>query len=82
MNNTLFGKTMENVRKHRDNKLTTTESRRCYLQFEPNYRNAKFFTENILATEMRKSGIRRNKTCRFRIFYTRIKRSINVLVFI
>ena len=60
-NNTLFGKTMKNVRKHRDNKLTTTESRRSYLQFEPNYRNTKFFIENILATEMRKSGIRMNK---------------------
>ena len=51
MNNAVFGKTMENVRKHRDTKLVTTE-RRNYLVSEPNYHTTKFFTENILAIEM------------------------------
>ena len=46
MNNALFGKTMENVRKYRDIKLVTTERRRNYLVSEPNYYTAKFFTEN------------------------------------
>ena len=54
MNNALFGKAMENVRKHRDIKLVTTERRRNYLVSEPNYHTTKFFTENLLAIEMKK----------------------------
>ena len=48
MNNAVFGKSMENVRKHRDNKLVTTERRRNYLVSEPNYHTKKFFTEYLL----------------------------------
>ena len=54
MNNAVFGKTMENVRKHRDIKLVTTERGRNYLASEPNYNTTKFFTENLLAIEMKK----------------------------
>ena len=36
MNNALFGKTMENVRKDRVIKLATTERRKNYLASEPN----------------------------------------------
>ena len=43
MNNAVFGKTMENVRKHRDIKLVATERRRNYLVSEPNYHTTKFF---------------------------------------
>ena len=50
-----FGKTMENVRKHRDIKLVATERRRSYLVSEANYDSAKFFTEHLLAIEMRKT---------------------------
>ena len=57
MNNTVFRKTIENVRKHRDIKLVTTERRRNYLVSEPNYHTTKFFTENLLAIEMRKTQI-------------------------
>ena len=53
MNNAGFGKNMENVRKHRDIKLVTTE-RRNYLVSEPNYHITNFFTENLLAIEMKK----------------------------
>ena len=62
MNNAVFGKTMENVREHRDIKLVTTEMRRNYLMSEPSYHTTQFFTENLLATEMRKTQILMNKT--------------------
>ena len=41
MNNAAFGKTMENVRKHRDIKLVTTDKRRNQLASEPNYHTKK-----------------------------------------
>ena len=61
MNNAVFGKTMEIVRKHRDIKLVTTKRRRNYLVSEPNYHTTKFFTENLLAIEMKKTEILMNK---------------------
>ena len=54
INNAVFGKTMDNVRKHRDIKLVTTERQRNYLLSEPNYHTAKFLAENLLAIEMEK----------------------------
>ena len=48
---------MENVRKRRNIKLVTTERRRNYLVSEPNYHTTKFFTENLLIIEMRKTQI-------------------------
>ena len=61
MNNAVFGKTMENVRKHSSNKLITTERKKKYLVSEPNYHTTKFFTENLLVIEMRKTQILINK---------------------
>ena len=52
MNNAVFGKTIENVRKHRDIKLVTTERGRNYFVSEPNYHTTKFFKENLLAIEL------------------------------
>ena len=54
MNNAVFGKTMENVRKHRDIKLVTTDKRRNQLVSEPNYHTTKYFSENLMAIEMKK----------------------------
>ena len=55
MNNAVFGKTMENLRKHRDTKVVTTERRTNYLVSEPNYDTTKFFTKYLLAIEMKKN---------------------------
>ena len=52
---------MENVRKHRDIKLVTTDERRNKLVSEPNYHTSKYFSENLLAIEMRKTKILMNK---------------------
>ena len=60
MNYAVFGKTMQNVRKQKDIKLATTEGRRNYLVSKPNYHTTKFFTENLLAKEMKKTEILMN----------------------
>ena len=52
---------MENVKKHKNIKLVTTGRRRNYLVSEPNFHVAKFFTENLLAMEMKKIEILMNK---------------------
>ena len=67
MNNAVFGKTKENLRKHRDVKLVTTERRRNYLVSEPNYHTTKFFTENLLAIETKKTEILINKPASLRL---------------
>ena len=61
MNNTVFGKTMENVGKHRDIKFVTTNRRRSYIVSEPNYHTTKWFSEKLLAIEMKKIKIKMNK---------------------
>ena len=53
MNNAIFGKIMENVRKLI--KLVITEGTRDYLVPEPNYHTTKFFTENLLAIKMKEN---------------------------
>ena len=61
LNNSVFGKTMENVRKQRDIKLVTTDKRRNQLVSKPNYRTTKWFSENLLATEMKRTKVKMNK---------------------
>ena len=61
MNNHVFGKTMENVRKHRDIKLVTTDKRRNQLVSEPNYHTINWFSEDLLAIEMKKTRVKMNK---------------------
>ena len=54
MNNSAFGKIMENVRKHIDIKLVRTDEKRSKLVSEPSYHTTKRFSENLLAIEMKK----------------------------
>ena len=55
LNNAASEKTKENLRKHRNIKLVTTERRINYLVLEPNYHTTKLFTENLLAIQMKKT---------------------------
>ena len=55
MNNSAFGKTMENVRNHRDIKLVTSNKRRKRLVSEPNSHSCKKFSDHLMAIEMKKN---------------------------
>ena len=55
MNNSVFGKTVENVKKYRDIKLVTTDEKRNKLVSELNYHTTKRFSGNLLAIEMKKN---------------------------
>ena len=61
MNNSVFGKTMENVRNHRDIKLVTTNAKRRKYASEPNFMTSKCFSEDLMAIEMRKTKLMMNK---------------------
>ena len=61
MNNAVSGKTMENVRKHRDIKLVKTDHKRNKLVSEPNYHTMKLISENLSIIEMKKVKVKMKK---------------------
>ena len=61
MNNSVFGKMIENVRKRREIKLIVTEERRKKLVSEPNYASCTSFSDHLMAIEMRKTRIYMDK---------------------
>ena len=61
MNNAVLGKTMENIRKHRDNKLVTTDKKRNKLVSEPNYHMINYISEDLSIIEMNKTRVKMNK---------------------
>ena len=86
MNNAVFGRSIMNVRRHRDIKLVTNDKKRCKLASKPNYHTTKQFSENFLATEMKKTKIKMNipvyidftilevsKTMMWKFFYDYLK---------
>ena len=61
MNNSVFGKTMKNIRKHRDIKLVTTDKKRSKLVSEPNYHTINLISEYLSIIEMKKTKMKMNK---------------------
>ena len=61
MNNSVFGKTVENVRNHRDIKIVTTDKRRSIPASDPNYDSTKYISKDLLIMEMRKVEVKMNK---------------------
>ena len=61
MNNAVFGKTMENVRKHRDIKLVKTDKKRNKLVSEPNFHTMKLIDDNLAIIGMKKVKVKMNK---------------------
>ena len=61
MNNVVFGKTMENIRKHGDIKLVTTNKKRNNLVSEPNYHTMNYILEDFSIIEMNKTKVKMNK---------------------
>ena len=61
MNNAVFGKTMENIRKHKDIKLVTTNKIRSKLVSEPNYHTINYISEDLSIIKINKIKIKMNK---------------------
>ena len=61
MNNSVFGKTMENIRKHRGIKLVATDKKRSKLVSEPNYHTINLISEDLSIIEMKKTKVKMNK---------------------
>ena len=61
MSNSVFGKTMENIRKHREIKLVTTDKKRSKLVSEPNYHTVNLISEDLSYIELKKTKVKMNK---------------------
>ena len=61
MNDAVFGKTMENIRKHREIKLVTNEKAYLKKVMKPNFKSGIFFSENLMGCEMAKTKVIMNK---------------------
>ena len=61
MNNSVFRKTMENIRNHRDINLVTTDKKRSKLVSEPDYHTINLISEDLSIIEMKKTKVKMNK---------------------
>ena len=67
---------MENVRKHRDIELLTTDVKRNKLVLESNYHKTKRFSENLVAIEMEKTKVKMNKHVYLRMLILHISKTL------
>ena len=61
MNNSVFGKTMENIRNHKDMKSVTSDKKYLKYDMEPNFKGGHPFSKHLFAMEMGKAEIKMNK---------------------
>ena len=61
MDNSVFGKTMEKIIKHRDIKLVTTDKKRSKFVSEPNYHTINLISEDLSIIEMKKTKVKMSK---------------------
>ena len=61
MNNSVFGKTMENIRMHKDMKLVTSEKKYNKQVMKPNFKDGRRFSDHLMAAEMGKTKIKMTK---------------------
>ena len=61
MNNSVFGKTMENIRNRVNVKLVDTGEQFKKLTAKPNYESRKIFNENLVSVHMKKTSLTMNK---------------------
>ena len=61
MNNSVFGKTMENIRKHRDIRLVTNAESYLKTVMKPNFKSGVLFGENQMGCKMGKVKVVINK---------------------
>ena len=61
MNNSVFGKMMKNIRKHRNIKLVTTEEKYLRTVTHLNFKSGVLFGENLMGCEMEKIKVVMNK---------------------
>ena len=61
MNNSVFGKTMENVRNQRNIKIVTTNKQRSKYASEPNYHTSERISKKLMIMEMKETEVKMNK---------------------
>ena len=61
MNNSVFGKTMENIRNRVNVKLVNTKEKLSKLVAKPNFKSCKIFSENLVSVHMKKTSLTMDK---------------------